>query len=156
MSSDPVAAYVRLVRTAEALHAEVSRGLADEGLTASQFSTLKVLRLNGPLAQKDIATYLLKTGGNVTLVVDNLEKAGLVGRERVQGDRRITMVRITPAGEELFDRVYPPHLQRIAVAMSGLGNEDLSSLLALLNELYTTVADPICLPVRDAQVRRAG
>jgi MarR family 2-MHQ and catechol resistance regulon transcriptional repressor len=141
---DAVDAYVKLIRTAEALHSEVSRGLADEGLTASQFSTLKVLRLQGALAQKDIASHLLKTGGNVTLVVDNLERAGLVARERVPGDRRVTRVRITSAGEELFDRAYPPHLRRIETAMQGLGDAGLAELERLLDKLGVTEAAPVC------------
>ena len=108
-----VAVYVRLVRTAEALHGKVSQGLIDEGLTASQFSTLKVLRLRGPLAQKDIAAHLLKTGGNITLVVDNLVRRKLVRRGNDPNDRRVALVELTPLGEATFDRIYPPHLERI-------------------------------------------
>jgi len=131
----PVAAYVRLIRTADALHASVSKGLAAEGLTPSQFSTLKVLRLRGPQAQRDIAKYLLKTGGNVTVVVDNLEKQGYVARVRDTEDRRMTFVKLTALGEETFDRVYPAHLLRIRNAMSNLGDANLERLFHLLTKL---------------------
>ena len=126
---------MRLIRTADALHASVSKGLAAEGLTPSQFSTLKVLRLRGPQAQRDIAKYLLKTGGNVTVVVDNLEKQGYVARVRDTEDRRMTFVKLTALGEETFDRVYPAHLLRIRNAMSNLGDANLERLFHLLTKL---------------------
>lgn len=131
----PVAAYVRLIRTADALHTVVSKGLAKEGLTPSQFSTLKVLRMRGPQAQRDIAKYLLKTGGNVTVVVDNLEKQGYVARVRDTEDRRMTFVKLTAKGEEMFDRVYPSHLLRIRNTMSSLGDANLERLFHLLTKL---------------------
>jgi len=139
-----ISAYVKLIRTGEALHAEVSRGLAIEGLTASQFSTIKVLRLRGPLAQRDIANYLLKTGGNVTVVVDNLEKQGLVVRIRDTDDRRFVFVRLTQAGEELFDRVYEPHLARIRSVMGSISDTEMRTLLELLEKLHATEDDPVC------------
>lgn len=131
----PVAAYVRLIRTADALHTAVSKGLSKEGLTPSQFSTLKVLRLRGSQAQRDIAKYLLKTGGNVTVIVDNLEKQGFVARVRDTEDRRMTFVTLTAKGEETFDRIYPGHLMRIRNAMSALGDANLERLFHLLTKL---------------------
>jgi MarR family 2-MHQ and catechol resistance regulon transcriptional repressor len=139
-----VAAYVRLVRTAETLHAEVSRGLLAEGLTASQFSTMKALMLQGPLAQRDIAKYLLKTGGNVTVVVDNLERMGLVTRIRDTEDRRIVFVKLTAEGEATFHRVYPGHKERINAAVAALSEFDCERLLALLDKLPTPGDDPVC------------
>jgi len=140
----PIATYVKLIRTGEALHNEVSRGLAVEGLTASQFSTLKVLKLRGPLAQRDIASYLLKTGGNVTVVVDNLEARSLVTRIRDTEDRRIVFVKITAEGEEVFDRVYAPHLNRIRGVMSNLDSQKLGELLDLLEALNPSLPEPLC------------
>jgi MarR family 2-MHQ and catechol resistance regulon transcriptional repressor len=130
-----VSTYVKLIRTAEALHSEVSKGLAAEGLTASQFSTLKVLRLRGPLAQRDIAKYLLKTGGNITVVVDNLEKQKLVRRIRDTEDRRMVFVQLTSLGEATFDRIYSPHLDRIRRSMASLKEWDLEKLSDVLEKL---------------------
>ena len=147
-----VAAYVRLVRTAETLHAEVSRGLQAEGLTASQFSTMKALMLQGPLAQRDIAKYLLKTGGNVTVVVDNLERVGLVTRIRDTEDRRVIYVKLTAEGEATFHRVYPAHKERIHAAVAALSELDCERLLALLDKLPAPADDPVCA-LLDKQVQ---
>ena len=145
-TSVPVTTYVKLVRTAESLHSNVSRGLSVDGLTASQFSTLKVLRLQGPLSQRDIAKYLLKTGGNVTVVVDNLEKHGLAVRIRDTEDRRFIFVRLTPAGEELFDRIYQPHLVRILDVMGNLSESELEHLHRLLEKLNPVDDSAVCSP----------
>lgn len=146
-----VQAYVRLVRTAEALHQEVSRGLMVEGLTASQFSTLKVLRIHGALAQRDIAKYILKSGGNITIVVDNLARMGLVVRDRDTEDRRIVYVRLTEAGEELFDRVYPGHLERIREMMGPLTEKECELLQTLLDKLSPPAdSEPACTPVAES------
>jgi MarR family 2-MHQ and catechol resistance regulon transcriptional repressor len=130
-----VLAYVRHIRSAESLHQVVSRGLMIDGITASQFSTLKVLRLHGPLALREIARYILKSGGNMTIVVDNLERDGLVSRDRDTEDRRIVYVSLTAKGEELFDRIYPEHLERIRTAMAGLTDTECEQLMSLLDKL---------------------
>jgi len=145
-NSSSVQAYVRLVRSAEALHADVSRGLMIEGLTASQFSTMKVLRIHGALAQRDIAKYILKSGGNITVLVDNLERDGHVVRERDTVDRRIVYVRLTPQGEELFDRIYPGHLERIQEAMSPLTQAECEQLTLLLQKVSPGHVDVACAP----------
>jgi len=144
--SSAVQAYVRLVRASEALHSEVSRGLMIEGLTASQFSTMKVLRIHGSLSQRDIAKYILKSGGNITVLVDNLEREGLAIRERDTTDRRIVYVRLTPAGEEMFDRIYPGHLERIHEAMSPLTPAECEQLVMLLQKVSAENVDIACAP----------
>lgn len=141
-----VPAYVSLVRTSDALHGEVSRGLAIEGLTATQFSTLKVLRLRGALAQRDIAENLLKSGGNITVVVDNLERAKLVQRTRDTEDRRIVYVELTPLGRETFDRIYPGHLERIKNAMAGLSQEECTLVMRLMDRLNGGETNIPCVP----------
>jgi MarR family 2-MHQ and catechol resistance regulon transcriptional repressor len=68
---------------------------------------LEALYHIGPLYQLELATKLLKSARNITMVVDNLEKRGLVRRERSSQDRRYIDVHITEDGKELFQRVFP-------------------------------------------------
>jgi len=143
-----VQVYVRLVRSSEALHNEVSRGLAIEGLSASQFSAMKVLRIHGKLAQRDIAKYILKSGGNITALVDNLEGEGYVVRDRDTADRRVIYVSLTPEGEKLFDRLYPGHLERIREAMHGLTDDECQQLSMLLQKVAPDYVEVACAPSR--------
>lgn len=145
LKEEPVAAYVKLLRTAEALRNKVTSGLAPHNLTASQFSIMKVLRLRGPLAQRDIARYLLMASGNVTVVIDNLEKRELAKRTRDTQDRRIVFVELTDTGAELFDAIYPDHLDRIREVMSTLSKEGLGDFVGALHTLDPQVYEPLCL-----------
>ncbi len=142
-----VHAYVQLVRSAESLHAGISRGLAIEGLSSSQFSAMKVLRIHGKLAQRDIAKHILKTCGNITILVDNLESMGLVIRDRDTKDRRISYVSLTDKGKETFDELYPGHIARILEGMSALSGEECRDLMRLLQKLAPEIVNFECEPV---------
>ncbi|NUO15561.1 MAG: MarR family transcriptional regulator, partial [Planctomycetaceae bacterium] len=71
--------YIKLMRASESVTARLSAFLqSTEGLTVSQFGILEALYHLGPLNQSQIGEKMLKSGGNITTVIDNLEKRGLV------------------------------------------------------------------------------
>ncbi len=73
--------YIKLTRVVNGLVGRVSSNVALGGLTISQFGVLEALLHLGPLSQTMIGGKLLKSGGNITLVIDNLEKDGFVRRQ---------------------------------------------------------------------------
>src|SRR5699024_7010704 len=75
-------AFIKLMRASEAINNRLNRHLADVNLTHSQFGVMEALLHLGPLNQKALAQKLLKSGGNITLVIDNLEKNNWVERHR--------------------------------------------------------------------------
>lgn len=103
---DALSAYVKLMRAAESITTRAHAVLPKE-LTISQFGVLEVLLHCGPLCQTDLAAKLLKSGGNITLIVDNLEKAGHVVRERSQEDRRFVTVSLTASGRTFISELFP-------------------------------------------------
>ena len=115
--------FVKLVRAANALSARLNRPLADAGLTESQFGVLEALLHLGPLHQRELAAKILRSNGNVTLLVDHLEKRGLVRRERGSSDRRYIKVHLTEEGEALVKGLFPAHAARLAEEL-GVLNED--------------------------------
>ena len=80
-------AYIKLMRAAESISARIHRHLQEADLTVGQFAVLEALFHLGPLYQRDLCEKLLKSGGNITMVVDNLEKRGLVTRQRPEHNR---------------------------------------------------------------------
>src|SRR5512139_414672 len=94
-------AFIKLVRAAQSVSGRVEAHLSEIGLTVSQFGALEALFHLGPLYQKDLASKILKSTGNITMVVDNLEKRGLAARVRDEKDRRHYSVQITPKGSAL-------------------------------------------------------
>ena len=119
-------AFIKLMRAAGSLLGHTSRPLAAEGLTAGQFGVLESLLHLGPLHQCDLARKHLQSGGNITMIVDNLEKAGLVRRERKAEDRRYVRVHLTDAGRERIAALFPRHVGTITRQMSALtpGEQD--------------------------------
>ncbi len=110
-------AFVKLVRAAETVSARVHRRLADADLTVSQFGVLEALHSLGPLCQKDLAGKILKSSGNLTLVIANLEKRGLITRERGVEDKRFLTVSLSEAGARLIETLLPEHVRVVADQM---------------------------------------
>jgi MarR family 2-MHQ and catechol resistance regulon transcriptional repressor len=80
---------------------------------------------------------LLRSGGNITLVIDNLEKHGLVRRERQTEDRRTIVIHLTPKGMRLIKRVFPRHAKMILKEMSQLEPKEQEDLRRLCRKLGT-------------------
>jgi MarR family transcriptional regulator, 2-MHQ and catechol-resistance regulon repressor len=124
-------AFIKLMRAASSVQSGLDRLLEDLGLTENQFGVLEVLLHLGSLHQRLLGQKLLTSGGNITMVVDNLEKRGLVRRERQESDRRLVVVHLTRSGRALIERIFPAHVAAIEKAMSPLGaaeQEDLGRL----------------------------
>jgi MarR family 2-MHQ and catechol resistance regulon transcriptional repressor len=127
--------FIKLTRSAESLLSRLSHtGILGE-LTLSQFGVLESLYHLGPLCQMDLGAKLLRSGGNITLVIDNLEKAGLVRRERDAEDRRRVIVSLTRAGQERISQVFPRQLDAIVEEMSVLSAEEQETLGKLCKKL---------------------
>jgi MarR family 2-MHQ and catechol resistance regulon transcriptional repressor len=133
-------AFITLMRAADSLTARLSEGLTAHELTASQFGLLETLLHLGPLCQKELARKLLVSGGNVTVVVDNLEKRGLVTRERSTVDRRLVTVALTPAGRKLIAAVFPRRMATIVDQFGILRAAEQETLRRLCRTLGTQAA----------------
>ena len=112
--------YIKLVRAVNSLNFRLNDGLKKLKLSESQFGVLEALYHLGSLCQKELGNKLLKTGGNITMVVDNLEKRGLVKRERGKTDRRLYLIILTNNGKKLIEKIFPRHLNSILNEMNML------------------------------------
>jgi MarR family 2-MHQ and catechol resistance regulon transcriptional repressor len=128
-------AYIKLVRASESVTSSVTGHLDDDGLTISQFGVLEALLHLGPMSQRELAQKILKSCGNVTMVIDNLEKLGLVKRERDEKDRRLYRITLTLPGRALIRSVFPRHARKIALQMNVLTNKELLELGRLCRKL---------------------
>ncbi|KAB0668457.1 MarR family transcriptional regulator [Oryzomonas sagensis] len=109
--------------------------MAAADLTISQFGVLEALLHKGPLCQRDIAAKILKSTGNITLVIDNLEKRGLVRRERINEDRRYLTIQLTDQGLELIHEVFARVEAAIVAEMKVLTNDEQGALGTLCKKL---------------------
>ncbi|MDR3578641.1 MAG: MarR family transcriptional regulator [Oryzomonas sp.] len=127
--------YTKLMRAAESVTSRVSRTMAAADLTISQFGVLEALLHKGPLCQRDIAAKILKSTGNITLVIDNLEKRSLVRRERTSVDRRYLTIQLTGHGLELIRQVFTRVEAAIVAEMQVLTNDEQEALGVLCKKL---------------------
>lgn len=128
-------AYIKLARAAETVNTSINQHLNGAGLTASQFGVLEALYHLGPMQVGQLGEKILKSSGNMTLVVDNLVKRGLVQRERRDDDRRCVDVTLTAAGRKLIAGIWPGHLARVVATFGVLSAEEQAALGALCRKL---------------------
>jgi MarR family transcriptional regulator, 2-MHQ and catechol-resistance regulon repressor len=131
----PLAVFVKLMRAADTVANNVHRHLQTLGLTSSQFGVLEALWHLGPLHQRQIGRKILKSHGNVTTVLDNLERQGWVVRKRQTEDRRFVTVELSESGRELISRLFPDHAAAIARELSVLSREEQLELARLCRKL---------------------
>ena len=127
--------YIKLQRSAESTAARATRHLASAGLTFSQYGVLDILFHLGPLPLGQIAEKILKSEGNMTTVVDNLERRGLVKRERRERDRRVVTLTLTESGRKVIEEILPQHIQAIVEEMSVLTPDEQETLSRLCRKV---------------------
>lgn len=128
-------AFIKLTRAVDSLSARLSRRSKIEGLTSTQFGVLESLYHLGSMCPGEISKKVLKSSGNITLVIDNLEKRGLVRRVRDQEDRRMIMVSITQQGHDLISTILPGHISAIVEEMNALTPNEQEQLGGLCKKL---------------------
>ncbi|GAB4284643.1 MAG: MarR family transcriptional regulator [Candidatus Rifleibacteriota bacterium] len=127
--------FIKLTRACNSVVADVGKVIADSGLTECQFGVLEALYHLGEMSQKNLSEKLLKSGGNITMVIDNLEKNGLVVRKKNIMDRRCYWISLTKKGHELIKNIFPQHVKLICSRMSVLSASEQKNLGKLLKKL---------------------
>lgn len=128
-------AFIALQRAAGSVEAATQDEIARAGLSQSQFGTLEALLHLGPLCAKDLARKLLRSKGNLTLVLENLAKAGLVTRRALDTDRRYVTVALTSKGRRLVGGMFPRHAAGVARAFGVLTQGEQEELRRLCRKL---------------------
>lgn len=128
-------AFINLLRASDSLVARLNARLEPHGLTSGQFGVLEALHHLGPMCQHALAEKLLRSGGNITLVVDNLEKHGWVRRVRQTSDRRMVVIHLTSPGKRLISRVFPEHVKELVEEMSSLTAAEQENLRHICRKL---------------------
>lgn len=104
-----VEAALNIWRTADRLQIQFTRLFRAHGLTPQQYNVLRILRgADGPLPCLEVARRLLTMVPAITGLMDRLEQAGLVQRERSAEDRRVVLAALTEEGEQLLRSLDKP------------------------------------------------
>jgi len=110
------------------------RDSKEHGFNPTEFAVLELLYTRGPQKLQQIGSRLLLVSGNVTYVIDKLERNGYIYREQDPKDKRSVYAKLTDKGQEYLDEIYPIHAMRMARAFSGLSQEEQDQLMSLLKK----------------------
>jgi MarR family 2-MHQ and catechol resistance regulon transcriptional repressor len=142
-------AYIKLKRATSSTSGDLYTALfVEERLTESQFGVLDALYHLGALSPGQLSAKLFRSSSNLTTVIGNLERDGLVRRTRDPHDGRAHVVSLTARGRRLIQRLIPTHVERVARAMSGLSPREQEELGRLCRKLGRSLSD------RDGVARR--
>ena len=127
--------WIKLNRSVDSLVTRVNQSGTMGGLTPTQFAVVEALYHLGPLSQCQLAARVFKSSGNMTLVVDNLEKLGLVSRQPDANDRRVSFVDLTALGKQTVSIIFPQHAAFVTQLFSMLTQDEERTLGEILRKL---------------------
>ena len=127
--------FIKLTRCTNSLLARLAERNTVGDLTYSQFAVLEALYHLGHMTQGEVSAKVLKSGSNITTVIDNLERDGLVRRERDAQDRRVIHVHLTEAGTGKLEAVLPGHVAALVEEFSVLSASEQQTLGELCKKL---------------------
>jgi len=116
--------YIKLARAYESINSRLYMRLATEGLTESQFFALDVLYHLGPMNQKNLGSKLSRSEGNITMVVNNLEKQNLIKKKQSNEDKRVYIIKLKNEGRKLYEKVFPIFLKSIMKDFDGIKEKE--------------------------------
>lgn len=135
MSKNELKAFIGLHRTVNKLDKEVSKIHTKFGLTLGQFAVLEALYHKGDLCVGQVQEKILSSTGTIPVIVKNLVKRDLLRQIKDENDKRKVILSLTDKGREIMDRAYPENEEVIIDFMKILNEDELESLVRILNKL---------------------
>jgi MarR family transcriptional regulator, 2-MHQ and catechol-resistance regulon repressor len=127
--------WLVMMKAMRALTRYAAADIEETGLGLSDFATLEVLLHKGPMPVNTIGPIVDLTPGSISIAVDRLVGKGLVSRVESAEDRRVRIVALTPRGKDLIVSAFRKHSGQMKRVFSGLGPEELRSLVVMLKKV---------------------
>lgn len=139
--------WIRLYRAARFVETELRERLRREfGVTLPRFDVLAALyRQPEGLLMTELSRALMVSNGNVTGIVDRLVGDGLIQRTRRNGDRRTSIVRLTPKGFRHFKLLAAAHETWVNELLGAFDEDEVEQLSDIFKQLK-----PVRRPAREA------
>src|SRR6185369_1956312 len=135
--------WLRLLTCTQMIERVVRSRLRERfGTTLPRFDLMAQLERHAEgLKMNELSRLLMVTGGNVTAIVDQLEKEGLVERLEEPADRRAFRIRLTRAGEKSFAEMARAHEEWVVELLAGMSRREQDELLKLLAKVKQHAAE---------------
>ncbi len=133
-SKEAIRTWLRLLSCESVIERELRSQFRENfKITLPQFDVLSELERTGnPMTMSELSRELMVSNGNVTGVIDRLEKGGLVSRTRAEHDRRVQYIALTVEGRRRFDEMAGRHEEWLNELFSELSQSDMTELQSLL------------------------
>ena len=135
-----VRVWLRLLSCTMAIEKEVQRRFIERGMTLPRFDVLAALDRHGEMNMGALSQALLVSNGNVTQLVQKLVQDGLVELRKPPADRRSSIVRLTPEGQQVFARLARAHQDWIDQMVGDLDFTQRERLYVALGMLKMSIA----------------
>jgi MarR family transcriptional regulator, 2-MHQ and catechol-resistance regulon repressor len=121
------------------------------GLTHAQFDIIATLGNTPGMTYKELGDKTLITKGTLTGVIERLEAKGLVARTRSSDDKRSFSVCLTPAGDQVFQEVFPVVVEQGRQLFAPYTEADFDEMDQALRKLKQLIADRSACPTTSQQ-----
>ena len=126
---------IGIMRASNLLVDDLKKTLKNYPINATEFSVMEFLYSKGEKSIQEIRDRILLASGSATYVVDNLERKEYVRRIVNQNDRRVTYIKLTEAGKDLINDIFPTHKKNTKNIFNDLTNEELITLKEILKKI---------------------
>jgi DNA-binding MarR family transcriptional regulator len=149
-------ATIALLRTASVVNRTLARVVEPSGLSLAQYNALRIIRGagTGGIPTLSIRERMIEEGTTITRLLDKLEEAGLIRRERSYPDRRQVLCFVSDTGRALLDTLDPQVDSADEAVVSTLSDAQLDRFIELLDVVRKANAERGA--ARSAATRDAG
>jgi len=143
------AVFINLLRSYDCLWSEQGKFIQSFGITPQQYNVLNVLALRDEghgVACQEIAENLLNRVPDITRLLDRLEQARLISRERCCTDRRVVRTHLTEVGRAKVQEIRTPLLAALRVRFAHMSQVEVNEL----NRLLSKLREPTCPHAKSA------
>lgn len=131
-----MATWIQLFRAYHKIRAKETAYISSFDLTMNQFQVLEVLYHRGDLNVGAITKLTMSTPGNITVVVRNLKRDGLIDSKPDLKDKRASLLSITQKGKDIIEKLFPDHAKNFEEYFTPLDDDEMDTLFTLLRKLH--------------------
>lgn len=128
---------------------QASDKIGDLGINLGEFDVLATLRRNGKdgvLTPTEIASAAMVSPSGLTHRLTQLEKMGHIIRQNDLGDRRSSLVRLTPQGRKIADQAIERISQHATQSLSSFSVDEVEALSAVLDKVLAMISQRVTAP----------
>ncbi|BDQ03978.1 MarR family winged helix-turn-helix transcriptional regulator [Ignavibacterium sp.] len=127
--------FIKLFRASEIVKSKIAAVTNSYGYSDGQFYVLDVLYHLGNLPQKILAEKIMRTEGNMTMIINNLRKRKVIKRNRSKDDGRVHIISLTEKGKSEFEKIFPAVVVEIEKIFEALNPDEKNLLQNLCKKL---------------------